>query len=332
LIPDATKTYDLGSTSNYFRDAFLRKLLLSSVVNEGLASHLYPVSKGLYDLGSATRYMRTVNFNRIRALDLTLDTHYWYLSSGASPDHLQDIFAFDWCDGVNTYTMLELDPTLWVIQTYAHIIPTFDDGVNLGDETTPLRFANLFLSQFIKLGGVASLPTADASYRGKMIRLEPGAGAKDILYLCKKKADDTYAWLKLLDELDGGGGGPIPSDTVVSETSFGQSPSAGSATTYSRGDHTHGTPTHEQVPREKGVISVNPPSIAKASTVNVDVAVVNLLTTDKIHVQCQSDLEHGLVCIAAYCPTNGWLRLRITNWSSAAVDGAARNWAYWAWA
>lgn len=41
----------------------------------------------------------------------------------------------------------------------------------------------------------------------------------------------------------GGDGGDIdPSATVVSETSAGQSASAGNATTYSRGNHTHGTP------------------------------------------------------------------------------------------
>lgn len=40
----------------------------------------------------------------------------------------------------------------------------------------------------------------------------------------------------------GGGGGGTPSSTVVSETSFGSSPAVGVATTYARGDHTHGTP------------------------------------------------------------------------------------------
>jgi hypothetical protein len=40
----------------------------------------------------------------------------------------------------------------------------------------------------------------------------------------------------------GGGGGGTPSGTVVSETAFGQASTAGVATTYSRGDHTHGTP------------------------------------------------------------------------------------------
>ena len=77
-----------------------------------------------------------------------------------------------------------------------------------------------------------------------------------------------------------------------------------------------------------GTVSIDPPSIAKASTNNVDVTVSGLLTTHKIWVQCQSDLEHGLVCIAAYCPVNDTLRVRLTNWSSAAIDGAARTWAY----
>lgn len=39
-----------------------------------------------------------------------------------------------------------------------------------------------------------------------------------------------------------GGAGPSPSDSVVAETAAGQSAAAGTAATYARGDHTHGTP------------------------------------------------------------------------------------------
>ena len=84
-------------------------------------------------------------------------------------------------------------------------------------------------------------------------------------------------------------------------------------------------------PALQGTVAVNPPSIAKASTDNVDVSLSGLLTTHKVYVQCQSDLENGLVCIATYCPVNGTLRLRITNWTSAAIDGAQRTWAYQAY-
>jgi hypothetical protein len=41
-----------------------------------------------------------------------------------------------------------------------------------------------------------------------------------------------------------GGGGPSPATTVVDETTFGQAPAVGTDVTYSREDHTHGTPTH----------------------------------------------------------------------------------------
>lgn len=41
----------------------------------------------------------------------------------------------------------------------------------------------------------------------------------------------------------GGGGGGTPASSVVSETSFGQSPVVGTSTDYARGDHSHGTPT-----------------------------------------------------------------------------------------
>ncbi len=85
-------------------------------------------------------------------------------------------------------------------------------------------------------------------------------------------------------------------------------------------------------PDLEGTVSVDPPSIASRATTNVDVSVGGLLTSHKVYVQCQSDLENGLVCIAAYCPVNGTLRVRISNWSTAAVNGVARNWAYLAYA
>lgn len=50
----------------------------------------------------------------------------------------------------------------------------------------------------------------------------------------------------------GGGGGGTPATTVVSETSFGQSPVVGTSTDYARGDHSHGTPT---VPLASSVVS-----------------------------------------------------------------------------
>ena len=85
-------------------------------------------------------------------------------------------------------------------------------------------------------------------------------------------------------------------------------------------------------PALQGTVSVDPPGIAKASTSNVDVSVSGLLTSHRVYVQCQSDLENGLVCIAAYCPVNGTLRLRITNWSTSAINGSLRTWAYQAYA
>jgi hypothetical protein len=85
-------------------------------------------------------------------------------------------------------------------------------------------------------------------------------------------------------------------------------------------------------PALQGMVTVDPPVITKYSTENVDVSVSGLLTGHRVYVQCQSDLENGLVCIAAYCPVNGTLRLRISNWASSAVDGASRTWAYQAYA
>lgn len=46
-----------------------------------------------------------------------------------------------------------------------------------------------------------------------------------------------------VESISVGSSSSIPSNTVTSETYFGLTPSAGTGTNYSRGDHTHGTPT-----------------------------------------------------------------------------------------
>lgn len=55
-------------------------------------------------------------------------------------------------------------------------------------------------------------------------------------------------------------GGGTPSDTVTGETSFGQSSNAGALTTYSRGDHTHGTPANPVPGHESTYNHLNLPS------------------------------------------------------------------------
>jgi hypothetical protein len=80
-----------------------------------------------------------------------------------------------------------------------------------------------------------------------------------------------------------------------------------------------------------GTVTIDPPSIAATSTANVDVTVSGLTTSHCVLVMCQSDLEHGLIPIAAYVPAANTLRVRITNFTSAAIDGAARKWFYIAW-
>lgn len=52
---------------------------------------------------------------------------------------------------------------------------------------------------------------------------------------------DLYALVNHVHEGGGGGGGALPASTVVSSTTYGQTSTAGAATTYSRGDHRHGS-------------------------------------------------------------------------------------------
>jgi len=79
-----------------------------------------------------------------------------------------------------------------------------------------------------------------------------------------------------------------------------------------------------------GTVSVDPPSIAAGAATNVDVTVSGLETTDYVIVVCTSDLEAGLIPIAAYVPSANTLRIRLYNPTAAAIDGASRTWAWFA--
>lgn len=45
-----------------------------------------------------------------------------------------------------------------------------------------------------QLSAFTSLPTPDATYRHRAIALEGASGVADHVYVCRKKADDTYEW------------------------------------------------------------------------------------------------------------------------------------------
>jgi len=52
-------------------------------------------------------------------------------------------------------------------------------------------------SVFIGKDADGVLPAASAAYRGKMLRVEGGAGVADLLYMCMKSAADTYSWVQI---------------------------------------------------------------------------------------------------------------------------------------
>ena len=63
----------------------------------------------------------------------------------------------------------------------------------------------------------------------------------DVLYFPDRRLFEAYG-IGGAGAISAGGGG-TPSDSVEDETSYGITPDAGVATEYSRGDHTHGTPS-----------------------------------------------------------------------------------------
>ncbi|MGG3307314.1 glycosyl hydrolase family 28-related protein [Paenibacillus lautus] len=65
------------------------------------------------------------------------------------------------------------------------------------DESGGVWLGNFDVDGGIFVGKNASLPAASSSLRGKIIRIEGGTGVADSVYICRKKADNTYEWAKM---------------------------------------------------------------------------------------------------------------------------------------
>ncbi len=78
--------------------------------------------------------------------------------------------------------------------------------------------------------------TASGVVGAKVALIKPGTNVTFTEAVVGDKLEVTIA------ASGGGGGGGTPATTVVSETSYGQSPVVGTSTDYARGDHSHGTP------------------------------------------------------------------------------------------
>jgi hypothetical protein len=49
-------------------------------------------------------------------------------------------------------------------------------------------------NSYLKLGKINTLPVASSLYRGKIITVLGDSNTEDQVYICKKKADGSYAW------------------------------------------------------------------------------------------------------------------------------------------
>lgn len=77
----------------------------------------------------------------------------------------------------------------------------------------------------------------------------------------------------------------------------------------------------------KAAVAVDPPNILANTTTNVDVVgVAGVKAGDFVDAQSPDTLENGLVLQGATVPVDGTVRLRISNVTAGAIDGANRLW------
>jgi hypothetical protein len=101
----------------------------------------------------------------------------------------------------------------------------------------------------------------------------------------------------------GGGGGGTPASTVVSETSYGQSPVVGTSTNYAREDHSHGTPA----------------ALTPSSTVVAETTYGQSSTAGTSTNYARADHSHGTPAVPAHSA------LSSLAWTSSGHTGTAQS-------
>lgn len=107
-----------------------------------------------------------------------------------------------------------------------------NSGIIRGTVLLDYQTTSVELADLIQIDGAATVGTSYIALSSRGVAL--GVAALD----ADGDVNDAAG-----NKITGGGGGSgTPSGTVVAGTSYGQASAVGVATTYSRGDHSHGTP------------------------------------------------------------------------------------------
>lgn len=83
--------------------------------------------------------------------------------------------------------------------------------------------------------------------------------------------------------------------------------------------------------KEIFVAAVNPPSIGAVGAADVDVPCPGVNLGDSVRAVPPVDLEAGLVVQSCLVVAADNIRLRLTNASAGAIDGASKQWTFEIW-
>lgn len=83
---------------------------------------------------------------------------------------------------------------------------------------------------------------------------------------------------------------PLPATTVVTERSAGQASAVGTATTYARGDHTHGTPAAADLTALVSAVALS----SAVLPVRVEMEKVRVLLLQLVKLELGDELDRGV--------------------------------------
>jgi len=180
LLPATDETYNLGSLSKKWKE-----LYLSSSLNLGGAVK-FP-NMEINEL--SPEFLRLVSKGTTTLKHLMLAGLYAWSIEGSYPWLTIRPMIDPWC---GIAFQVWVDAWISCLEIKGGNYGGYVDIPRCGD----VDFRD---DKFLKIGkdSDGALPTASSTYRGKMIRVEGGAGVADKLYCCMKSASDVYSWVQV---------------------------------------------------------------------------------------------------------------------------------------
>jgi hypothetical protein len=307
FVPNANATYDLGSSSLYWNNAYINNLVATSATIGGsdvLTTSTTFANAATSDIDVSGTY---------NSLDLQIKADV----VGSSEIADGSVASTDIADG--TITDADISATAAISASKISEVWIDESGDTMAG-----------VLDFNATSGIFVLPATDAAGAG---RIRYDSGTTTVQY------HDGTSWITLWGEGNDGAGSGLDADLLDGNTSSFYLDTSATAQTKAgdltisadfivNGQSTIGASGTGISAIIHGTVNVDPPSIPGSTSATFTVTITGATVGDRIFLTPPDTIEGELVYQGAAVTAADTVTIRLYNWTAGAVDGAALTWSY----